>query len=90
VLFWRCGTRSKVATQRTNASPLNTHKFFHLRSTQFLHSISWTIAQHAFAIPALAPRSHSLMPDALVLSFAQQYLGLLAERYYFSAATKNP
>lgn len=70
----------------------NTREFFHHRSTAFLRAIRWFFLLGAFVSPALllaaglagAPRI------VVVLAFVVQYVGLLAERWYFFAQANHP
>ncbi len=70
----------------------NTREFFHGRSTAFLRAIRWFFLLAAFVVPALllgaalagAPKV------AIVAAFLVQYLGLLAERWYFFAQANHP
>ena len=70
----------------------NTREFFHGRSKALLRAIRWVFLVGAFVIPTLlfaaawagAPRI------AVVLGFCVQYLGLLAERWYFFAQANHP
>jgi len=70
----------------------NTREFFHGRSRSFVRSVKWLFLLGAFALPALllaaglagAPRV------AIVVAFGIQYVGLLAERWYFFAQSNHP
>jgi sulfite dehydrogenase (quinone) subunit SoeC len=68
----------------------NTREFFHGRPHEVVRAARWTLLALLFPAPALlmlaAPQS------ALVLSaaFLLQYMGLLAERWYFFAEAKHP
>jgi sulfite dehydrogenase (quinone) subunit SoeC len=70
----------------------NTREFFHRRSRSFLVGVRWTLLLGTFVIPALLlgavlseAKSGGLLP-----AFAVQYLGLLAERWYFFAEANHP
>jgi len=70
----------------------NTREFFHGRSASLVRSIKWFFLLGAFALPALllvaglagAPKA------TLIGAFAVQYIGLLAERWYFFAQSNHP
>jgi DMSO reductase anchor subunit len=70
----------------------NTREFFHGRSRSFVRAVKWLFLLGAFALPALllaaglagAPRV------AIVVAFGIQYVGLLAERWYFFAQSNHP
>jgi DMSO reductase anchor subunit len=72
----------------------NTREFFHGRAPVFLRSVKWLFLVGAFAIPLLLLAtvwSGALAGKAvLVTAFAVQYLGLLAERWYFFAQANHP
>ncbi|MGZ8154259.1 MAG: dimethyl sulfoxide reductase anchor subunit family protein [Burkholderiales bacterium] len=70
----------------------NTREFFHGRSGALLRSIKWVFLLTAFAIPlALLAYGWSGAPaHALAAAFAIQYLGLLAERWFFFAQANHP
>jgi DMSO reductase anchor subunit len=70
----------------------NTREFFHGRTTGFLRSVKWVFLLAAFAVPlALLAAGWSGAPAAtLVLAFVVQYLGLLAERWFFFAQANHP
>lgn len=78
------------------ASAFNTREFFHGQSAGALQTIKAGFVTAAFAAPfvltgagALAPRSSAA---ALVLgaAFVVQYLGLIAERWFFFADAAHP
>jgi DMSO reductase anchor subunit len=70
----------------------NTREFFHGRSTRFLHAIRWFFLLGAFAVPALllAAGVAGAPKPVIVAAFIVQYLGLLAERWYFFAQANHP
>lgn len=70
----------------------NTREFFHGRTRTFLRAIKWAFLVLAFLLPmallgaGIAAGSGLL----LVLAFAAQYAGLLAERWFFFAQANHP
>ncbi len=70
----------------------NTREFFHGRSGAVLRSIKWVFLLAAFAVPlALLAYGWAAAPaPALVAAFAIQYLGLIAERWFFFAQANHP
>ena len=70
----------------------NTREFFHGRSAHLLHLIKWSFLLMVFPLPlmclALGVRASST--EMLFLAFAIQYLGLLAERWFFFAQANHP
>jgi sulfite dehydrogenase (quinone) subunit SoeC len=72
----------------------NTREFFHHRSTGFLRAIKWVFLISAFAIPtvllALAMAMTVDPTNVLIAAFVIQYLGLLAERWFFFAQANHP
>jgi sulfite dehydrogenase (quinone) subunit SoeC len=72
----------------------NTREFFHHRSARFLRAIKWIFLISAFAIPtvllALAMAMTVDPTNVLIAAFAIQYLGLLAERWFFFAQANHP
>jgi DMSO reductase anchor subunit len=68
----------------------NTREFFHGKTAAFLRSVKWWFLLLAFVVPgillALAPAT---LPW-LLLAFALQYVGLLAERWFFFAQANHP
>lgn len=70
----------------------NTREFFHHRTLQFLRSVKWTFLLLAFMLPLLLLAAGAATGSAplLWLAFAVQYIGLLAERWYFFAQANHP
>ncbi len=70
----------------------NTREFFHGRSPPFVRSIKWLFLAGAFALPALllAAGLAGAPKAAIVVAFGIQYVGLLAERWYFFAQSNHP
>ena len=70
----------------------NTREFFHGRTLQAMRAAKWFFLLSAFALPlaligiALAQTA----PRLLVLAFAVQFAGLLAERWFFFAQARHP
>jgi DMSO reductase anchor subunit len=80
-------------TQGFLGSSFNTREFFHGKSAAFLRSIKWIFLLLAFVVPALL-----LVPEVtgagalglMLLAFVVQYVGLLAERWFFFAQANHP
>ncbi|MDJ0738724.1 MAG: dimethyl sulfoxide reductase anchor subunit [Gammaproteobacteria bacterium] len=70
----------------------NTREFFHGRSDGTLGLIKWFFVATVFLVPvALLGASNILASTYLpILAFAVQYVGLLAERWYFFAEARHP
>ncbi|MEO8675902.1 MAG: DmsC/YnfH family molybdoenzyme membrane anchor subunit [Casimicrobiaceae bacterium] len=70
----------------------NTREFFHGRPLSFVRSIKAIFLAAAFALPLLLlGAAWSGAPTALLpVAFVVQYLGLLAERWYFFAEANHP
>jgi len=70
----------------------NTREFFHGASRATLRSVKWVFLITVFALPVLllAAGLWEVFPGALPLAFAVQYLGLLAERWFFFAQANHP
>lgn len=70
----------------------NTREFFHGRSPATLRSVKWVFLAAVFVFPMLllAAGLWAASPGALPLALAVQYLGLLAERWFFFAQANHP
>ena len=70
----------------------NTREFFHGKPLGFVRAVKWIFLLLAFPVPALLVIV-GLMHGAawtLALAFAVQYLGLIAERWFFFAQARHP
>lgn len=70
----------------------NTREFFHARSFAWLRVVKWAFLLLVFPLPlALLAAGVALSSwPLLLIAFALQYLGLLAERWFFFAQAKHP
>jgi len=70
----------------------NTREFFHGAPTATLRSVKWVFLLTAFVIPmSLLVLGLSMAAwSVLLLAFVVQYLGLLAERWFFFAQASHP
>ncbi|MDD2917570.1 DmsC/YnfH family molybdoenzyme membrane anchor subunit [Rhodoferax sp.] len=70
----------------------NTREFFHGSSQSTLRSVKWTFLGTVFLAPVLLLMAGLWLdfPGALILAFTVQYLGLLAERWFFFAQVNHP
>lgn len=74
----------------------NTREFFHGRSSALLRTVKWAFLLMVFPLPILALALaltlgvSSVFPTALWAAFAIQYIGLLAERWFFFAQANHP
>ncbi len=71
----------------------NTREFFHGKSALFVRNMRWIFLTLTFAVPLalLVAAYFSQHGDVLPLAaFVVQYLGLIAERWYFFAEANHP
>lgn len=70
----------------------NTREFFHGRPASVLRHVKWIFLVGAFVLPLLllAAGMVNSAPALLALAFVVQYLGLLAERWFFLAQANHP
>jgi DMSO reductase anchor subunit len=70
----------------------NTREFFHGRTRAFLRSVKWVFLILVFPVPAalLVAGLATYSPGLLGIAFAIQYVGLLAERWFFFAQANHP
>ena len=89
------GIRHPKITQRSMGfmgGSFNTREFFHGRTPGTLRQVKWWFIAGAFALP-LALLAAGLRADSAALlaaAFVVQYLGLLAERWFFFAQANHP
>ena len=70
----------------------NTREFFHGRPASVLRTVKWTFLLLAFAAPLalVAFGGPGSSGPVLAMAFVVQYLGLLAERWFFFAQANHP
>ena len=70
----------------------NTREFFHGRTAQLVGAVKWVFMLFAFLLPVLFAviALGRGMPALLLLAFAVQFCGLLAERWFFFAQARHP
>ncbi|NOZ51909.1 MAG: dimethyl sulfoxide reductase anchor subunit [Gammaproteobacteria bacterium] len=71
----------------------NTREFFHGKTAMFFKSVKWIFLVLVFPVPIALlslglTNQHMLI--LFVLAFVLQYLGLIAERWFFFAQAKHP
>lgn len=73
-------------------SSFNTREFFHGKSAPFLRTVKWFFLFATFAVPValLTAVLGGGGVQLLVPAFLTQYLGLLAERWFFFAQANHP
>jgi DMSO reductase anchor subunit len=71
---------------------VNTRDFFHHKSALFLKSIKWIFLLLAFPLPLVFLWAGINQHDSMLMlaAFVIQYLGLLAERWFFFAQANHP
>jgi DMSO reductase anchor subunit len=89
------GIRHRAIVQKSqgfSAGSFNTREFFHHQSPETLKLVRTAFMVLVFPVPiALVLFAYLLESTTLpVLAFAIQYLGLLAERWYFFAEAEHP
>jgi len=70
----------------------NTREFFHGMTHNYVSAVKWVFLILSFPLPvALAMGGLALdYPMLLVLAFIVQYVGLIAERWFFFAQARHP
>jgi sulfite dehydrogenase (quinone) subunit SoeC len=70
----------------------NTREFFHGRTRFFLHSIKWLFVLAVFVVPIvlLTVALSGVSMTVSLVAFVIQYLGLVAERWFFFAEANHP
>ncbi|MGB5397203.1 MAG: DmsC/YnfH family molybdoenzyme membrane anchor subunit [Gammaproteobacteria bacterium] len=74
------------------ASSYNTREYFHGMSIVFMKNIKWLFLVLVFAVPVALLAAGLYQPAIAVflLAFFVQYVGLLAERWFFFAQANHP
>jgi len=70
----------------------NTREFFHGKTLYFLRTVKWIFLLLAFPLPILLAVTALVqgVPMLLVLACVVQYIGLVAERWFFFAQARHP
>lgn len=87
------GVKHPQITQRSMGAmggSFNTREFFHGKHAAFLRAIKPAFLLFAFILPLLLLAAGLFSPALLGLAFILQYLGLLAERWFFFAQANHP
>ncbi|MDX9766257.1 MAG: DmsC/YnfH family molybdoenzyme membrane anchor subunit [Ectothiorhodospiraceae bacterium] len=79
-------------TQGFMGGSFNTREFFHGMTPAFMRSIKWIFLLAVFPLPVLllAVGLGSGSSSLLLAAFVVQYLGLIAERWFFFAQANHP
>ena len=77
-------------TQGAMGGSFNTREFFHGRSEAFMRAVKPAFLVFAFLLPLVLLVIGMSGPVALSVVFLLQYLGLLAERWFFFAQANHP
>jgi len=77
-------------TQGAMGGSFNTREFFHGKSANFLRTIKPSFLVLTFLLPLLLLAAGMSNPGMLIAAFALQYIGLLAERWFFFAEANHP
>jgi DMSO reductase anchor subunit len=67
----------------------NTREFFHGRPREVVRAVRWLLLVCVFPVPAFLMLAGNAFP-ILISAFLLQFIGLLAERWYFFAEARHP
>lgn len=84
--------RIRQITQGAMGPTFNNREFFHGASPRTVRAVRWFFLLAVFAVPVLLLATAYVLssPWIPVAAFAVQYLGLVAERWYFFAEARHP
>ena len=79
-------------TQGAMGGSFNTREFFHGQTRRVLRSVKWFFVLTVFIVPLplLGASLNHESTGLLILAFCVQYVGLLAERWFFFAQANHP
>ena len=85
-------SRIEQKAQGAMGGSFNTREFFHGRAPQIVRMVRYFFLTTAFLLPVvvLGVAYIDQSQNLLALAFVSQYIGLLAERWYFFAEAKHP
>ena len=74
------------------AGSFNTREFFHGMSETFMKNMKWIFLLLVFIVPTILLSIGMSQPSLILFLFAfiVQYIGLIAERWFFFAQAKHP
>lgn len=89
------GIRHTSITQKAQGSmggSFNTREYFHGAKPVFFKSIKWIFLLLVFIVPTLLLSSALISENSILfaLAFVVQYIGLIAERWFFFAQANHP
>lgn len=86
-------THIQQKAQGSMGGSFNTREFFHGKKASFIKSIKWIFMILVFPVPVALLAAGLMNQQATVLfalAFAAQYVGLIAERWFFFAQAQHP
>jgi len=89
------GVRHNKIIQKTTGGmggSFNTREFFHGKPPEFFQSVKWFFLIAAFAVPFFMLLAFSTSESFILffIAFLVQYVGLVAERWFFFAQSNHP
>jgi DMSO reductase anchor subunit len=89
------GIRHPRVVQKAQGSmggSFNTRQYFHHKTMRFVRSVKWIFLVLVFPVPILLLANALAQASMLLLAaaFIAQYLGLIAERWFFFAQANHP
>ena len=87
------GIKHPTIVQRSKGAmggSFNTREFFHGKGLSFMRAIKLIFMIMVFFIPLLLLAVSMSTPSLLLIAFIVQYIGLLAERWFFFAQASHP
>ena len=89
------GIRHPKVVQKSQGSmggSFNTRQFFHRKTAGFVRSVKWIFLILAFPLPILLLGNGLVQMSSglLAAAFIIQYIGLIAERWFFFAQANHP
>ena len=85
-------TKIEQKAQGQMGGSFNTREFFHGKTANFLKSVKWIFLVLVFPVPILLlwAGMAQASQDLLIAAFIAQYVGLMAERWFFFAQANHP
>jgi len=82
----------RQTSQGAMGGSFNTREFFHHKSAGFVKTVKWFFILFTFLVPVILLLLGQSGPSAVLLiaAVATQYLGLIAERWFFFAQANHP